>query len=178
MCTVSCTECIVYIEVSHRSELCCELRIVLCLFLVETDILEHEDLAVLESCSLSLSILTDNVSSQSNGLADELCETICCRLHGELSLRSVLRTSEVGNEDNLRIVVYEVLDRGKCSLDTLVVCDLCACLFVEGYVKVYTNDNALTCNVQIFDTLLVIHCHGCHTPSTRFAVNGKAYCPP
>ena len=95
MSTVSCTECVVYIEVSHRSELSCELRIVLCLFLVETDILEHEDLTVLKSCCLSLSIFADNVSCESNGLADELSKTVCCGLHGELSLRTVLRTSEV-----------------------------------------------------------------------------------
>ena len=95
VCTVSCTESIVYIKVSHGSELSCELRIVLCLFLVETNILEHEDLAILESCSLSLSIFADNVSCKSNGLTDELSKTVCSRLHGELCLRSVLRTAEV-----------------------------------------------------------------------------------
>ena len=89
--------------------LCSELRIVLCLFLVETDVLEHEDLAVLESSSLSLCIFADNVSCECNGLADELSESVCSGLHGELSLRTVLRTSEVGNEDNLRIVVYKIL---------------------------------------------------------------------
>ena len=81
MSTVSCTECIVNIEVSHRSELCSELRIVLCLFLVETDVLEHKDLAVLESSCLSLCIFADNVSSESNGLADELSKTVCSGLH-------------------------------------------------------------------------------------------------
>ena len=81
MCTVSCTECIVYIEVSHRSELSCELRIVLCLFLMETDILEHENFAFLESSSLSLCIFADNVSSQSNRLSEKLSETVSSGLH-------------------------------------------------------------------------------------------------
>ncbi len=146
MCTMCCTESIVDIEVSHGSELCSELRIILCFFFVETDVLEHEDLAILESSSLSLSIFTDNVSSQCYRLTDELSETVSSRLHGECRLRSILRATEVGNEDYLRTIIYEILDRRESTLDSLIVCNF-TCLLVERYVKVHTNDYSFAGNV-------------------------------
>ena len=84
MCTVCGAECIVDIDLSHGSECLSEIRVVLGLFCVEANILEHEDFAVLQSCSLSLSVRTYNVFCHDDFLAEELGKLCCDRRQGEL----------------------------------------------------------------------------------------------
>ena len=144
--TVSCTESIVYIQISHGSQFSSELRIILCLFLMETDVLQHQDLAFLKSSSLCLCIFTDDISSQSNRLTDQFSQTVSSRLHGECRLRSVFRTTQVGNQDHLCVIIYEILDRRESSLDSLIVCNF-TCLLIERYVKVHTNDDSFAGNI-------------------------------
>ena len=72
-------ECIIDIDLSHGSECLSEIRVVLCLFCVEANVLEHEDFAVLQSCSLSLSVRADNVFCHDDFLAEELGKLCCDR---------------------------------------------------------------------------------------------------
>ena len=163
VCAVSRSESIVDIEIRKRSKLSRKSGIVLRLFLVKTDILKHQDLAVLKSGSLRLGIVADHVGSKYNRLSDQFGQTVGGRLHGENSLRSVLRASEMGNENNFGVVLYEVGNCGKSASDTLVVCD-CSCLLVLRNVKIHADDNSFTGDLQIFNSFLGDHCHIIHTP--------------
>ena len=154
---------VIDVQIRHRSQFGCKSRIILCLFLMKTNILQHQDLAVLQSGGLRLRILADDISSQNDRLAEKLRQTIRRRLHRKSCLRSVLRATQVRNQDDLRIVVHQVGNCGKSSLDALIIRNR-ACLLVKRYVKINTYNYPLPGNLEVFDILLLDHCHNVHTP--------------
>lgn len=76
MSSVSGTESIVYVNVAKRSELLGKGGIVLCFSCVETNILEKNSLAILESSDLSLCVRSDDVVCESNLAVKKLVESV------------------------------------------------------------------------------------------------------
>ena len=89
MSSVSCTESIVYENVSVGSKLLCEISAVLLLARVKSGVLKKNCLAGLESGNLSLSIGADDILCEGNLLcAEELVDSLAYGLKGELLLIS------------------------------------------------------------------------------------------
>ena len=150
-------ECIVDIDVSEGSECLGEVGIVLGLFLVEADVLDHDCFAFLDGSGQCLCALADNVSSELHFKAQLLGEILRNGLEGEFRLELTLRTTEVRAKDDLRLVVKQVLDGGQRTDDALRVRDVA--LAVKRHVKVAADQHSLTGYVDVLYCLLaeIIH---------------------
>ena len=182
-------ECVVDIDLSHGSHFLGEGGIVLGLFLVEANVLKKQDLTGLQSCSLSLSVLTDNVLSHLNlntkqlGKASsygserelyvvvlsslkELLGSGCALLLGKglnllllllvklkLGVEDVVGAAEVRAKDHSGTLFKQILDRGQCTNDTLVIGDLAV---LHGDVEVAASNDFLAGNGNVFDCFLVV----------------------
>lgn len=128
-------------DVTIGSELLGDLGIVLLLTLVETDVLENEDLARLDGGNGLGGLLTIRVSNKSNVKARELGELLGDRLEGELGLEaSTLGTAEVAHEDDASVVLNEVVDSGQGCLDAGGVANDA---ILDRHVEVNADENAL-----------------------------------
>src|SRR5699024_7333994 len=118
--TVSGAESVVYKDVSHGSQFLGQLGIVLGLALHVADILQEHHVAVLEGCSLGLGVLANHVGSHDDFLAQKLGNPLSHNLQAQLRLPLALGLAHVGAENNLSALVYQVLDGGHSSHNTLV----------------------------------------------------------
>ena len=151
------SERIVNEDVRHRCHLARKLGIVLLLAGIKAGVLKQDHIAVLHSGCLRLRILTDGIGAERNADAEKLGETRGNGAQAVLRVDLALRLAHVGAEDDLRALRHQILDRRKRLNDTLVRGDLAVLL---GYVEVAANEHALTCDVNVFDGLLVVGCHG------------------
>ena len=129
-----------------------DLGIVLLLTLVETDVLENEDLARLDSGDSLGSLLAVGVGDKGNIEARELSELLGDRLKGELRLEAgAIGTAEVAHEDDASVVLNEVVDGGQGSLDAGGVANDA---ILDRHVKVNADKNALAVDIDVADGLL------------------------
>ena len=95
------------------------------LTLVEADVLEHGDLAVLECLDGGSGALADGVGRERDVLAEQLTEALGHRLEGVRRLRRALGPPEVGDHDDPGSRVGQPLDRGRAGADPAVIGDRC-----------------------------------------------------
>ena len=139
-------------NVTIGSELLGDLGVVLLLTLVETDVLENEDLARLDGGDSLGSLLAVSVGDKGNVETRELGELLGDRLKGELRLEaSTLGTAEVAHEDDASVVLNEIVDGGQGSLDTGGVANDA---ILDRHVEVNADENALAVDIDIADGLL------------------------
>ena len=150
--TVSGAEGIENEDVTIGSELLGDLGVVLLLTLVETDVLENEDLTRLDGGDSLSSLLAIRVGNKSNVKARELSELLGDRLKGELRLEAgTLGAAEVAHEDDASVVLNEVVDGGQGSLDTGGVANDA---ILDRHVEVNADENALAVDIDVADGLL------------------------
>mmetsp|Transcript_5922 Transcript_5922/g.17808 ORF Transcript_5922/g.17808 Transcript_5922/m.17808 type:complete len:393 (+) Transcript_5922:213-1391(+) len=157
MGTVSTSKSIVHVHISVRSKLLGKLGVVLLLLLVESDILQEEDVAIVHLADHALDLRADAVGRHLHVLAEELAQTAGDRLERELVLRSRLWSAQVRRQDHLGASVDEVLHRRDRGTDTGVIRDLGA---VERHVEITSDQHLLALEVivgQILDRLLRHH---------------------
>ena len=95
-----------------------------------------------------MSARADNIVSHFNFQTEKLRETSCNGLHRKLGIYLSFRSAEMRAKDNLGSVLYKILNCGKRSYYSLVACYNAVFHF---NVKVATNENSLTFDIEIFD---------------------------
>ena len=81
MSPVSCSECIVDIDVTIGGKLLCELRIVGLFIRIETAVLKKKNLTRLEGLDFLLHLWTDNIAGDLHGFSEKLLELLSYRHH-------------------------------------------------------------------------------------------------
>ena len=143
---------IVDCEIATGSELLRKLGIVLLLTLVETDVLENEDLARLDGGDSLSSLLAVGVGDKGNIETRELSELLGDGLEGQLGLEAgALGTAEVAHENDASVVLNEVVDGGQGSLDAGGVANDA---ILDRHVEVNADENALAVDIDVADGLL------------------------
>ena len=148
-------ECIVYEDLGHGSQFTGECGIVLLLFLVEANVLDHHNLTGLQSGSLRLGILADNVGSHNNLLTQKLAQTGSNGSQRIFHVELTLGTTHVRAEDNGSVFLHQVLDSGQSAVDTGLIGDYTV---RHGNVEVAANENFFAGYGNVFDIFLVV-CH-------------------
>ena len=153
---MSCSECVIYENISEGSKLLGESFAVLCLFLAITSILKKNDIAVLHSCDSCLCVLADNIviRCELDFLSEKLGETYSDRRKRKLRLRLALRLSEVAAEDDLAAVSDQLLDCRKRCNEAVLVCDLAG---LQRNVEVAAAKYALALYIDIINRFFVKH---------------------
>jgi len=144
------TEGIVDEKVEGSGELLNVGGVVLLLLLVETGVLEHEDISLLGGINNSLNLVSDGVGAELDLLSEELSEALGAGSEGELVLRSVLGTSQVGADGDDGTLALQVLDGGDRGADTGIIGDG---LSVKGNVDVATDEDLLSLKVGLREVL-------------------------
>ena len=148
------TECVVDEKVKGSGELLNESWFVLGLLLVESGVLEHDNISLLGGVDNLGNLLTDAVGGKLDFLSEELTHAVGARGEGELVLRSFLGASQVRADRDNGALLGQVLNGGDASTDTSVVSDLLA---VEGHVHVASDEDLLSLEfgiAEVFDGLL------------------------
>ncbi len=148
--TVGRTERVVDEEVCHGSKFLRKGLLVLRLFLVEADVLQHHDLTVFERCGLRLRVVADDIGCQCDLAAEQFGQAINGRLHAELGFGAALGTTQVGDQDDLGTLIGQVRDGRQSTADALVIRDLT--FLIQRDVEVNADDNPLTLDLDIFDS--------------------------
>ena len=156
MYTMCGSECIVYEYVAQGSQLFGEFLAVLGLFLAITGVLKKNNVSVLHGLDSCLGVRSDNlgICSKLDFLAKMLGKTYSYRRKRKLRLRLTLRLAKMRAEDNLSAVGDQFFDGGKCSHDTVFVCDLSV---LQRNVKVAADQDSLSLNVNVIYRFLVQH---------------------
>ena len=129
-----------------------DLGVVLLLALVEADVLEDEDLAILEGVDGGLGLLAVGVVDELHVIAGNLGELVGGRLEGELGLGAVaLGAAEVAHEDDLGALVLEVLDGRDGGAHAGVVGHDAV---LQRHVEVDAHEDALARDVGVAHGLL------------------------
>lgn len=147
---------------------------------MEAQVLKQDNLAVLGAVHGLLDLLADAVVCEGHALAEQLLELGNNRLETVLRVRLAIRAAEVGHQnDGLSSVLDGMLDGGQSTDNTLVVgdvlvrierdveVDLCSYASVIDralrslLVLTYTDQDALTLEVDIANGELVGERHGC-----------------
>ena len=154
MSSVSGAECVVDINVAKACEILGEGFAVLGLLGAEAGVLKQDYVAVLHSGNGCPCIVADNivVSCKNDFLAELLAESLCNGCKGELSLGAVLGLAEMGAEDDLCAVVYQLLYGGKSRIDPVLIGDNAV---LEGDVEVAAHENSLALCINIVYGFLV-----------------------
>ena len=114
--------------------------------------LEHEHVAGLEGLDGSGRLLTVGVGDEGHVQAGELGELGGDGLQGELGLEAGAgRAAEVAHEDDARVVIDQVLDRGQRGLDAGGVADDAV---LDRHVEVNADQDALAVDIDVADGLL------------------------
>ena len=146
-------ECIIDCEVATGSELLCELRIVLLLFLVVAEVLKQQDIARLQRSFCSICLCADAVGRPLDIAAEQFREVLDEVLRGELVLASLGRTADVAGDDESCTVVEQVVQSRQRADHARVVRDVH--LVVERDVVVDADKYLFAVDVNIFDGFLV-----------------------
>src|SRR5581483_9241350 len=88
-------EGVVDVDVAELGDLLGEIRVVLLLFLVESEIFEQQDVAVLKTFGSAFDAGADAVIDEADRLAEQFTELLLNRLERVFRLRSALRPAEM-----------------------------------------------------------------------------------
>ena len=150
------TERVVDIDFRQRGKRLGEIGVVLGLARLEADVLEQEQLAGLQRRGLGLRVVADDVPGHRDRLAEQLAQAGRHRREGELGLHFALRTSEVGAEDDCRVVVKQVLDGRQGRNDALVRGDDAV---LERDVEIAADEYLFAVYVDVLHRLFVVRGH-------------------
>ena len=149
-------ERVVDVDVGKRGQLLCELGVVLLLAFVETDVLKHHDVAVVQRIGGILDVRADYVAAQCDvapnqflqalgdgGKAERLLEPFACG------------AATVARQYDARSVAHQLFYRRKRSTQARVVRDVA--VGVHRRVEVDAYEHLLALRVQLVDGSYVRH---------------------
>ena len=134
------------------------------LFWVEAHVLEQNDVAILHSCNLSLSILTIGVMCENDVHTHELTEAGSNRSERELRNNLALWTAEMSHHDDLGTLIVQFGQSWECSTNTTIISNLRA---IERDIKIGAHQNALA--GKITEILQSLHISSFHPKNRRVA---------
>ena len=143
-------ERVVHVQVGEIRELLRERRVVLLLFLVEADVLEHDEVVALGARRGDRlhGRLADAVLGEGHLALQQRRQVIGHRLQAELGARPALRPPEVRREDHRRAVLQRVRDGGQRRPHPRVVLDA---PLLDRDVEVDADEDALAGEIEIAD---------------------------
>ena len=147
---VSGTKGIVDEHIEGRSKLLNKSGLVLGLLLVESGVLEHDDIALLGGIDNLGNLVTNAVGGELDLLSQKFAHALGAGAEGEFVLRSVLGAAQVRADGDDGALALEVFDGGDGGADTGVIGDLLA---VKGNVHVATDENLLALKVGLAEVL-------------------------
>ncbi|MNY28177.1 hypothetical protein D3C86_1621360 [compost metagenome] len=152
MCTVSRAECVVDEQVSQFCELLSQFRIVLFFTRIETDILKHKHIAIVQSSDLRFHCITHSFISFGYRFAEQLGQTNSStgKAHGINEL--TLRTAHVAGQNDLCTVFDQVFNRWKCFADTGIISNFTV---FHRNVEIDAHEYAFACYFYITDAFFV-----------------------
>jgi hypothetical protein len=151
--TVGGSERVIDVNVERGGELLNKAGLVLLLLLVESGVLEHDDITLLGLADKLHDLLAEAVGGQGDGLSEELSHALGAGGEGILVLLA-LGASQVRADSDDGSLAFQVLDGGDGCTDTGVISDRGS---VQRDVHIATNQNLLSLEFlfgQVFDGLL------------------------
>ena len=142
-------------DVGHVGQRLCEVCAVLLLADVEAQVLKQHDLTRLESGSLGLCVLADDVGSEDDFLTQKLGKSLCDGRKSQLGLPLALGLAEVGAGNDGSAVLEQIFNSRNGSDNTLVAGDLTG-LLVLGNVEIAAEQNLFSVHVYIVNSLFVV----------------------
>ncbi|MNV52044.1 hypothetical protein D3C71_1441170 [compost metagenome] len=152
MRTVSRAERVIYEQVSQFSELLSQFRIVLFFTRIETDILKHKHIAIVQFSDLRFNSFADSFISFGYRLAEQLGQTFSCTGKAHRINELTLRTAHVAGQNDLCTVLNQVFNRWKCFADAGIIGDLTV---FHWHVEIYAYKYAFACYFYITDAFFV-----------------------
>lgn len=146
MGTVGGTEGIIDKQIEGSGQLLDKSRLVLGLLLVESSVLEHDNITLLGGIDNLLDFVTDAVGGELDFLSEQLSHALGTGSEGELVLWSVLGAAQVRADSHDGSLALEVFDGGDGRPDTGIIGDLLA---IKGNVDVAPNKNLLALKVGL-----------------------------
>lgn len=166
------TKGIVDIQVKGGGELFDKARLVLFLLLVETSILEHDDITLLGGIDNLFDFLTNAVRGESHFLSEQLSHALSTGSEGELVFGTILGATQVGADSDNGTLFLEVLNGGDRHADTGVVRDG---LSIQRDINITTDKDLLSLEVgirQIFNRLFGLELNKRHRSHVADAESG------
>ena len=142
-------------DVGHVGQSLCEVCAVLLLADIEAQVLKQHDLTRLESGSLGLCVLADDVRSEDDFLTQKLGQSLCDWRKSQLGLPLALGLAEVGAGNDGRAVLKQIFNSRNGSDNTLVAGDLTG-LLVLGNVEIAAEQNLFPVHVYVVNSLFVV----------------------
>ena len=143
-------------NVAELGKLGCERRIVLLFAVVEAEIFEHGDIAIVERSDGRRGFLADAIGAERDGTAKKPLQRLCNGLQREIGLRATFRPAEVRDDDDLGAAVGERLEAGQDALDPRRVRDLTV---LDRHVEISTDNHALSFDVNTVRRLQLVEIH-------------------
>ena len=152
VCPVRRSECIVDVDIGVRRERLGEVRVVGLLLGVESEVLQHEDLARAHALDRVLRSDPEGIPGDRYVAPDQLGQACPDGPQPQPVLDLPLRPAEVAGQDHRRSPLQQEANGGEAGADSGVVGDL---PIVERDVQVGSQEDALASNVDVPDGLLV-----------------------
>ena len=150
MGSVSCTESIVYIEVTIRSELFCKRGTILLFIRIESDVLKKKNFTWLKSFDFLLDFFSDYIWSKLYRLTEKLLEFSSDRSHGEIHVLLSLWSAIVAHDNKGSTAIENIVDCRKSSLDS---CSICYYTILYRNIEVHSDKNSFTLKVSILNCI-------------------------
>lgn len=169
--TVGSSEGIVDVKVEWSGKLFNEFGLVLFFLLVETSVLEHDDISLLSITDDLGDFLSDAVSGKGDFLSKKFAHAFGARSKGELVLWSILRASQVGADGDDGTLSLQVFDGWDGGADTGIISDG---LSVKRNVDIATDQNLLSLQFfigEVLDGLLSIKNDGAVADTESYRTN-------
>mmetsp|Transcript_10162 Transcript_10162/g.14260 ORF Transcript_10162/g.14260 Transcript_10162/m.14260 type:complete len:207 (-) Transcript_10162:349-969(-) len=177
MGTVGSTESIIDEKVEGSGKLLNEFRLVLGFLLVETGVLEHDNITFSGISNNLGNILANAVRGKSDSLAKEFRHTFGARSEGELVLGTICRAAQMGADSHNGTLALQVLDGGDGRTDTGIISDG---LSVKGDIDITTDKDLLSLELVIgqilngFLGLKLENRRGSHGADTELSSRGES----
>ena len=150
MSSVSCTECIVYIEVTIGSESLGKLFTILLFIRIESYVLKKQDFTWLESLYFLLNLFADYIWSKLHRLSEKLLKFSSDRSHGEIHVLLSLWSAIVAHDNKGSTAIENIVDCRKSSLDS---CSICYYTILYRNIEVHSDKNSFTLKVSILNCI-------------------------
>jgi len=141
MSTVSGTESIIDEKIEGCGKLLNEFRLVLGFLLVETGVLEHDNITFGSISNNLGNIITNAVRGKGDFLVEEFRHTFGARSEGEFVLGTILRAAQMGADSDNGTLALQEFNCGDGRTDTGIISDG---LSVKGNIDITTNKDLLS----------------------------------
>ena len=115
-------ECVIDVNIGKLSEFARKFRVVLLFTLIETNVLQEDDITVFHGIDRLLRDRSDKLAAQDDILAKQLLETSSDRPQTELLLEALAcRATTMAHQDKTTTIANEFLYCGKSCPDACVI---------------------------------------------------------